>query len=85
MSARAEQGSSPDPGRRRARARERLRRYRSGKWRIDFYPDENSAEVIAALVSPHDCTSAVINWLIAEAVADRTDPAMNRKDQKPET
>jgi hypothetical protein len=76
MSAHAKQGSEvhlPDPGRRGARARERLRRYRSGKCRIDFYPDEDSAAVIAALVSPDDSASAVINWLIREAVADGRD------------
>jgi len=63
----------PDASRRRTLARERLRRYRSGKRRIDFYPDDDSAAVIAALVSPYDNASAVINWLIAEAVADKTD------------
>jgi len=63
----------PDACKRQTLARERLRRYRSGKRRIDFYPDEDSAAVIAALVSPHDNASAVINWLIAEAIADRPD------------
>jgi len=37
--------------------------------RIDLYPDENSAEAIAALVNPYTCVSTVINRLIAEAAS----------------
>jgi len=62
-----------DPGRRRASARERLRRYQSGAWRVDLYLDVPAAEVIAALSSPHVSTSALINKLIVQSAASRAD------------
>jgi hypothetical protein len=79
MSAHAKQGSEihlPDPGRRGARARERLRRYRSGRQRIDYYPDERAARAIAALQTPYlgGDASSVINRVIAEWAAHRPDP-----------
>jgi len=61
---------------RKARARERLQRFRAARWRLDPYLTKPAAEAIArasalapkaALVS----TTALVNWVLSEWAAGK--------------
>jgi len=75
MIATSTQASVPvDEERSRVLARERQRRRRAGRQRIDYYPSPEAMATINALLSPVDCSAnEIIDLIISDWAAHITE------------